>query len=173
MEKKRVEPVIEKGGFAIYEKGNKIILVNRKLDNTFTLIFVLLLLTIILGVNGGIIMTSHVFVGSLLILISILGASLIYLLYKKLKQKQAAEPNEKTIIAMIDLEQNLFLDSKGNQLAPMGKVKFSKSFNITSSSPSIKVKWGKGKSKILFKFNGLVGGSKQFIAYFKQKGYWN
>jgi|GEM_PF-5679853 len=173
MEDKTVNPVLEKGGLAIYEKGNQIILVNRQLENIFTLIFVLLLITIILGVNGGIIIASNIVVGLSLILVSILSACAIYLLYKKLKKKQAAELDEKTIVAMIDVEQNLFLDSKGNQLAPMSKVRFSKSFNLTSSSPSIKVRWGKGKSKILFKFNGLVGGSNQFIAYFKQKGYWN
>lgn len=167
------EPIIEKGGFAIYEQGHQIILANRKLGDTYTFIFVLAILTIILGVNGGLIVSYNMTMGISLILIAALSGYAAYFLYKRLQKQKEAALNEKTIVAIIDVERNLFLNSNGSQLAPMSEVRFSKGFNITSSSPSVIAKWGRGKSKVLFKFSGLVGGSNLFISYFKQKGYWH
>jgi hypothetical protein len=76
------------------------------------------------------------------------------------------------VIAILDFEKDLFLDSQGNIIAPLNEVKFTKGFQITSSSPSIKASWGGGNSIEVFSFNGLVGGSGAFISYFKEKGLW-
>ena len=45
-------PVVQKGGFAIYEKDQKVYLVNHKTGGLITMTFVLIILTPILMVAG-------------------------------------------------------------------------------------------------------------------------
>ena len=45
-------PVVQKGGFAIYEKDKKAFLVNHKIGGLITMTFVLIILTPILMVAG-------------------------------------------------------------------------------------------------------------------------
>jgi hypothetical protein len=166
-------PIIDKGGNAIYERENQIILMDRKIGGSITLCFVLSLLTIIPAVNALIFMSTNFVLGISLLSFSALCGFFTYRIFSRIKKLKAAGPDEKTILVIIDVEQNLLLDAKGQKLAPMNEVLISKSLNITSSSPSISIKWNKGQSKIILKFNGLTGGTNQFVSYFKEKGLWN
>lgn len=166
-------PVVQKGGFAIYEKDKKVYLVNHKIGGLITMTFVLIILTPILMVAGGLFITLNLMAGLLILLASGLCGYFIYLGFTRLKRKKTASLEEQSIVAILDFEQNLFLDSQGNTIAPLNEVKFSKGFQITSSSPSIKASWGGGNSLAIFEFNGLVGGSAEFISYLKNNGVWN
>ena len=79
--------------------------------------------------------------------------------------------DEQKVIVILDFWKGDFLDANGNRLAAIEEVKFTKEFQMTSSSPSIKASWN-GNSIEVFPFNGLVGGSEAFISYFKEKGLW-
>ena len=173
MENTKESPVIEKGGNAIYEREDQIILINRNINGSITLCFVLSLLTILPAANSVFFMTANIVIGISLLTFSALCGFLAYRVFNSIKKLKAAGPDEKTILAIIDTEQNILLDAKGQKLAPMNEVLISKSLNITSSSPSISIKWNKGQSKIILKFNGLTGGTNQFVSYFKEKGLWN
>jgi hypothetical protein len=165
-------PVVQKGGFAIYEKDQKVYLVNHKIGGLITMTFVLIILTPILMVAGGLFITLNLMAGAFILLASVLCGYAVYWGFRRLKTKKSVNLEEQSIMAILDFEQQLFLDSQGNTMAPLNEVKFSKGFQITSSSPSIKASLGKGKSKEIFKFNGLIGGSAAFIVYFKKKGLW-
>ena len=166
-------PVVQKGGFAIYEKDKKVFLVNQKIGGLITMTFVLILLTPILLVAGGIFITLNLMAGALILLASVLYGYVVYKGFTQIKRKKSASLEEQSIVAILDFEQNLFLDSHGNNIAPLNEVKFSKGFQITSSSPSIKASWGGRNSMEIFSFNGLVGGSGEFISYLKNKGVWS
>ncbi len=165
-------PVVQKGGFAIYEIDQRIILVEHKIGGLITMTFVLIILTPILMVGGGLFISLNLMAGLLILLASGLCGYAVYSGFTRIKRKKSASLDEQSIMAILDFEQQLFLDSQENTMAPLNEVKFSKGFQITSSSPSIKASLGKGKSKEIFKFNGLIGGSAAFIVYFKKKGLW-
>ena len=165
-------PVVQKGGFAIYEIDQQVILVDHKIGGLITMTFVLIILTPILMVGGGLFISLNLMAGLLILLASGLCGYFIYLGFTRIKRKKSASLDEQSIMAILDFEQQLFLDSQGNTIAPLNEVKFSKGFQITSSSPSIKASWG-GNSIEVFSFNGLVGGSGEFISYLKNKGVWN
>ena len=165
-------PVVQKGGFAIYEIDQRIILVDHKIGGLITMTFVLIILTPILMVGGGLFISLNLMVGTLILLGSGLCGYIVYWALTRIKRKKSASLEEQPIMAILDFEQDCFLDSGGNNIALLSEVKFSKGFQITSSSPSIKASFGKGKSKEIFKFNGLIGGSAAFIVYFKKKGLW-
>ena len=166
-------PVVQKGGFAIYEKDKKAFLVNHKIGGLITMTFVLIILTPILMVAGGLFITLNLMAGALILLASVLCVYAVYWGFRRLKTKKSANLEEQSIVAILDFEQNLFLDSQGNSIAPLNEVKFSKGFQITSSSPSIKASWEGRNSMEIFSFNGLVGGSGEFISYLKNKGVWS
>ena len=165
-------PVVQKGGFAIYEIDQQVVLVDHQIGGPITMTFVLIILTPILLVAGGMFISLNLTAGVLILLASGLCGYAIYWGFTRIKRKKSASLDEQTVIAILDFEKDLFLDSDGNNIAPLSEVKFSKGFQITSSSPSIKASWG-GNSIEVFSFNGLVGGSAAFIAYLKTKGVWS
>lgn len=164
-------PVVQKGGFAIYEKGGQIILVDHQIGGLITMTFVLLILTPMLLVAGGMFISLNLTAGALILLASGLCAYAVYWGFTSIKRKKSANLNEQAVIAILDFDKEGFMDSNGNSIAPLREVKFTKGFQITSSSPSIKANWS-GNSIEVFSFNGLVGGSGAFISYFKEKGLW-
>ena len=166
------QPVVQKGGFAIYEIDQRVVLVDHQIGGLITMTFVLIILTPILLVAGGMFISLNLMAGALILLASGLCGYAVYGVFTRIKRKKSASLDEQTVIAILDFEQDLFLDSDGNNIAPLSEVKFSKGFQITSSSPSIKASWG-GNSIEVFSFNGLVGGSAAFIAYLKTKGVWS
>jgi hypothetical protein len=164
-------PVVQKGGFAIYETDQRIVLVDHQIGGLITMSFVLILLTTILIVSGAVIISLNLMVGTLILLASGLCGYISYWALTLIKRKKSASLEEQPIMAILDFGKGEFLDANGNRLAAIEEVKFTKGFQMTSSSPSIKASWN-GNSIEVFSFNGLVGGSGAFISYFKEKGLW-
>lgn len=164
-------PVVQKGGFSIYERGRQAILVDHQIGNMFTMTFVLLIITSLSMVSGAFIIWTNILFGVLLLLSSGLFGYMAYSGIMRIKRKKLMHLDEQKVIVILDFGKGDFLDANGNRLAAIEEVKFTKGFQMTSSSPSIKASWN-GNSIEVFSFNGLVGGSEAFISYFKEKGLW-
>lgn len=159
-----MEKLVESSGIVIYKAGNKLHISKSSSIGTSTFLFVLALLAIILLANGVLQLTvfkdqlpDSEKLGYILMGIGIIFFFIFLLVWKQYK-KQAARPLQLLhSICIVDIENNMLLDSQLKMLAPINEAYITRKMQITSSSPELLLCWN-GGTLSLAKGNPFSGG---------------
>ncbi len=152
----------ESSGTIVYENENKLYITKKPGQWISTFLFVTGLITVILLVNGFLQIFVFDFTNSLTIGMVLLGLGILiaFIFWRVLayRKKLGALPlNELKCICIIDLASNQLLDGKQNILAPLNALQLTRKMQITSSSPSLLLKWN-NNSLTLVEGNPFSGG---------------
>ena len=154
----------ESSGIVIYENGDKLCISQKPAQWTSTFLFVTGLLTFILLTNG--ILQLLVFkkqVDLTLtpgIILSALGTFFALIFWRVLvyrKKINATPLNELRSVCVLYLGTNNLLDAQGNILSPLNAAQLIRKMQISSSSPSLVLRWKNGSLTIV-KGNPFSGG---------------
>lgn len=163
----QVEPsrgeIAYSSGVSLRREGQRLYFVDVGAGWMVIVIFICALLGFIAGVNGvvqGALALSGS--GSLIAAIILLPVSVACLLaipplLRRKKQRRSASSAELTVLAIVDLEQGLLLDARGQALAPLSQVQFKRRFQAASSSPALAAVWP-GGSRVLVHGTPFDGG---------------
>lgn len=130
-------------GTVVVQEGDRILIADRRTKAATIAIFVLGLLTFILGANG-LIQFGLLFSGQGLLGLAI-GATLAaglfgavtWRLVQHLRARREEPVRADEILCAIDLGRNLVLAPNGGVLAPVYRCKLERRFQVTSSSRSL------------------------------------
>lgn len=163
------QPIVDSGGYAIYEKEHLIYFVNYGTRWVNILNFVSIIASSVLIANGiGQLFFNHV-AGIILLALALPFLLILIkglLIIKKRKNKNLNDLNK---TAIIDLDNNQLLNKDGQILAPLKTVTFYKAWQLFDSARAVKAEWPNGAITIV-KGLSLTGGSSVFFNYLIKKG---
>lgn len=145
-------------GVQILEEGERLLVVDRRTASLSVVVFVLGLLTVILG-GGGIALAVSVSAPAGL---GLLGAAALSglglaLAIRALLRRRRRPAGELAPHALIDLGARTLCDGRGQVLAPLARVRFRRKFQLGSSSPALCASFDGGEL-ILARGNPFAGG---------------
>ncbi len=153
----------ESSGIIVYENGNNLYITKKPAQWTSTFLFVTGLIAFILLVNGFLqlfileIPQVSSTLGIVLLGLGILAAFIFWRVLAYRKKISTIPVDELNCICIIDLAANNLLNGQQHILAPLSTVQLHRKMQITSSSPSLLLKWN-NNSLILVEGNPFSGG---------------
>jgi hypothetical protein len=145
-------------GVKILEDGERLLIVDSRTSSLSVVVFVLGLLTFILG-GGGIALAVAASAAAGL---GLLGAGALFglglaLALRALLRRRRRPAGELAPHALIDLGARTLCDGSGRVLAPLAQVRFRRKFQLGSSSPALCASFAGGEL-ILARGNPFAGG---------------
>jgi|SRR5688572_12030779 len=158
-------------GTAIYQKGERLYFMQKPSQWIPVTLYVLILLTFILCVNGSLlaIMRSSSPVGYILLGTGMLLGFAAWRVGGRLRKVNTLPFEDLKCICVFDLGQGKLLNAKEEPVASLSEVKLVRKIQITSSSPALYAVWNTG-SLILVKGNPFSNGVKPAERILKEKG---
>jgi len=163
------KPTVDSGGYAIYEKDNKVCFVNYSIRWVYILNFVSGLLLTILLINGVAQLFINSIAGIIILLVALPFLLILILGVRLINKRKSKSLDELNKTAIIDFNNKQLLNKHGQPLAPLETVTFYKAWQLGDSSRSVEARWPNG-SITLARGLSLAGGSSEFVYYLVKKG---
>ncbi|MCP4442168.1 MAG: hypothetical protein GY810_24940 [Aureispira sp.] len=170
-------------GTALFQKGDRIYAAKQPSTWVFTTLFIVGLLTLILGGNGlgltiakligseGLQDSSWLF-GLIPLALGILSGIGAWKLYQYKKRVASLPFDQLTCICIFNLEDKTLLNAKGDTLARLTDIRWAKKMQLTSSSPTLVLSYPPSKDKIIIvKGNPFGGGIKPIQNELRRLGF--
>lgn len=141
----------ESAGHVLYEDGPRLVFINRGTGWTFWLRFVFGLVAFIFIMNG----IAQVFLGAsgqnwafilaaVFLFFGLAAAAGFVATFRWANKRAARSLSSFEPIVIIDRHHHALLDARGNYLAQLTDVLFTKEFQFTSSAPALACRWPGG-----------------------------
>ena len=152
----------ESAGWVLFSDEQRLVFANRGTSYRRVLVFVLLLLTLIAGVNGvvwlvmGIRSEEASPLGIVLTVVAGLAGSGAWRLWAAEKRDMTDLPGHDKWVAVVDLEKQTLESPEGGSLAPLPSVRFVPVLQLGSSSRALAAKWP-GGSMVVYRGHPFAG----------------
>jgi len=168
--------IADNGRFVLAEDAERLLFIERRGLVPAVAVFVAGLLTVILAVNGPLMLglgirdgDARISVGIVLTLAAGL-AGLACAALVRLRRARHAEPLQPTsAIVILDRPAGLLRDGSGRELAPLTEVRFVRRAQLTSSSRALHVVWPRGQ-RVVFRGDPFAGSIDDAVAQLTARG---
>lgn len=165
-----LKPLVDAGGYAIFENAGRIYFVNYGTSWIIILQFVLGLLLTILSINGFVQLFLFPVAGIILIIIALFPLFLLIWASRTVRKWKNKNLEELNVTGIIDLNKKQLLDWNGKVLSPLEAVKFKRVWPfLQRGGPFLEANWPNG-SVVLARPNVLSGGAEDFFYFLNKRG---
>jgi hypothetical protein len=157
----------ETGGLVVIDDGRRVLVFDRCTGALTVLAFVLGVITLVVAGFGAVTLVAGVpfrALGAAFLAVSLVIAAATYLVVRKIHRRRSQPLHECRPVAVIDRKLGLF-SYGGGAVVPLDQVRFSRKFQIGSSSPKL-VAITPGGMHVLKRgnpFDGEVGNVDQLL----------
>jgi len=173
-----ISPLVQSGGYAIYEEDGRLLFANLGTGWMWNAGFVLALLVFIVGMNGiifiglglaGVADVPPAWVGGVFLGIASVLALLLRSLFRVTRRVRPLD--RRRVVAIVDIPGGRLLDGSERPLASLSEVRFGRALQLTSSAPSLAARWSGGR-RIIAQGNFFAGGNAALEAVLRERGLW-
>ena len=165
----------ESAGWVLFSDGARLVFADRGTSHRHVLVFVLGLLTVIAGINGifwlvaGIRSGETHVLGIVLVCVALLSAFGASRVWAAEKRDRVLVPEERTWVAVINLEAQELETPEGESLAPLSSVRFEPVMQLASSSRALSAKWPEG-SMVVYRGSPFGGSFQEALDVLRRHG---
>ncbi|MCK5841787.1 MAG: hypothetical protein KAH31_06455, partial [Candidatus Sabulitectum sp.] len=156
-------------GCVIFERSNKIYVMEQSKKWIATFRYVLALITLIISANaiytlisGWMNQGSLPTFGIIFAAVGVFLGLILFLIHRVKMKADNLSPDELNTFCILDTEAGNLLGPQNTILTPLSAVKFTKIFSFTSSSPDLSLSWPDGKI-VIARGNIFAGGIKPVV----------
>ncbi|MEA3266756.1 MAG: hypothetical protein U9P42_07425, partial [Candidatus Fermentibacteria bacterium] len=156
-------------GCVIFERSNKIYVMEQSKKWIPTFRYVLILITFIISgnaiyqlISGWMNQGSLPTIGIIFAAVGMFLGFILFLVHRAKVKADNLSPDELNMFCILDTDAGNLLGPNNSVLAPLSAVKFHKIFSFTSSSPDLALSWPGGKV-VIAKGNYFAGGIKPIV----------
>lgn len=163
----QIRVLAEVGGVVVAEDGALVLVVDRRTGPLTVLAFVLGIVALVFGGFGALVLVAALtgtFDGGLplplgggLLVVGLFAAGAVVVTLRAIRGRHARPLSEERPVAVFDRARGIFLDARGQAVAPLPQVQFQRRMQVTSSSPKLVAVTPDGKV-VLAKGNPFAGG---------------
>ncbi|MCK5037043.1 MAG: hypothetical protein KAS73_14200 [Candidatus Sabulitectum sp.] len=156
-------------GCVIFERSNKIYVMEQSKKWIATFRYVLVLVTFIISANGIYSLISGWMnvrslptFGVIFTAVGLFFGLILFLVHRLKVKADNLSPDELNVFCILDTDAGNLLGPQNTILTPLAAVKFIKIFSFTSSSPDLALSWPGGKI-VIARGNFFAGGIKPVV----------
>jgi hypothetical protein len=151
--------IAESAGVVLVENGPLIYFVDRRTGGLSIAVFVIALVAVIAGVNGGVLLAGGHAAGAVVLGVAVLAVAVLVLVLRSLRRQRGRSLEHLPRTLIIDRDAGVVLRGDGRTLAQLDAVRFVSVFQLGSSSRALACEHPGGRVVVCrgSPFSGSIG----------------